>query len=136
MKTLKIIGKIFLWILGYAVINTAIKMANRHNELYIYYFGIFIIGMIITCIIYRNSILRFFQRAILWVQSHPKPKRLFIWGTTLWTVFVPLFVWIAEPFGGYMGDDEWVSFCKLLFIPPIAIIVGYWSYKKLVDVED
>lgn len=49
--------------------------------------------------------------------------RLFVAGSASWVLAVAAYVFVAEPFGGYIDSREWTIMLKWLFVPPVLAAV-------------
>lgn len=58
--------------------------------------------------------------------------RAMVSGSLLWAVLVLTFVYLFEPYGRYMSNNEWVHVLKIIVFFPGAIWASYFVYTKVV----
>lgn len=66
-----------------------------------------------------------------------REMRLYVAGGASWLLLVSGYVFVAEPFGSYISDSEWMTIFKWLFVPPVLALVVRglfrWATKKDAD---
>ncbi|WP_372072009.1 hypothetical protein P7L75_27955 [Tistrella mobilis] len=66
-----------------------------------------------------------------------REMRLYVAGGASWLLLVSGYVFVAEPFGSYISDSEWMTIFKWMFVPPVLALVVRrlfrWANKKDTD---
>lgn len=66
-----------------------------------------------------------------------REMRLYVAGGASWVLLVLGYVFVAEPFGSYISDSEWMTIFKWLFVPPVLALVVRglfrWASKRDAD---
>ena len=74
--------------------------------------------------------LRNFDRLL----SENRNVKLALAGAVSWFILVVGYVFVAQPFGTYWGDDEWAAFWRWLLIPPVVLLavggVALWGLSR------
>lgn len=69
---------------------------------------------------------------------HNRRRRLVIAAGLSWAILVSALVFLAEPYGSYMNNDDWVNFWSWMFVPPLIFFFIFyifsWATKE--DVND
>lgn len=58
-------------------------------------------------------------------------KRIIFFGSVIWIIAVLYFVFLFEPFGKYLSDENWLNTFKIMIYGPFIMIVGYFLYIKI-----
>jgi hypothetical protein len=61
-----------------------------------------------------------------------KSWRLAFFGAVVWVLAVALFVFLLEPYGGYMNDDEMLHMLSVVFMPAVLALALFWLYERYV----
>ena len=59
-------------------------------------------------------------------------KRVLIVGCIFWSVVALAFVFIFEPYGNYVSEQEWLQVAKIIVFPIMVAIVGCFLYFKVI----
>ena len=58
--------------------------------------------------------------------------RALVVAPAFWTACVGVFVWLFEPYGGYMSSSDYTHMYKVMLFPPLLLAAGSIVYFKLV----
>lgn len=63
-----------------------------------------------------------------------REMRLYVAGGASWLLLVLGYVFVAEPFGYYIGEDDWITIFKWLLVPPVLALavrcLFRWAVRK------
>ncbi len=65
-------------------------------------------------------------------QRQSKEFRVWAFGSFFWVVGTLLFVWLAEPYGGIMYDDEVRQMWGVMIVPPLFLGAVWFGYERFV----
>jgi hypothetical protein len=66
------------------------------------------------------------------IKKLSKSWRLAIFGGVAWVLAVAVFVFLFEPYGSYMRDDDMMHMLSVMFMPTSLALGLYWIYDRLI----
>lgn len=58
-------------------------------------------------------------------------KRIIFFGSIIWIIAVLSFVFLFEPYGNNLSDENWLNTFKITIYGPFIMVVGYFLYIKI-----
>ena len=58
--------------------------------------------------------------------------RLLLAGPVFWMVVVIAYVFVFEPFGYRVSEDEWLLVAKIVLFPTAVLWSGVWLFKRFI----
>ena len=68
-------------------------------------------------------------------RKRSKGFRAWAFGSFSWAMGTLLFVWLVEPYGSRMHDDEVWHVFNVMIVPPLFLGALWFGYKRFVDIE-
>lgn len=120
------IKTILVWyILPAVFLGTIVKFLGSGIAIPIVILGIAVLGFAsLMTYAYRSEISTMYKGLSL-------TTRRIIWGCGIWLILVLGFVLAFNPFG-YMYEENWHTVWKVVFLPPLFLVFGYYSYQRMV----
>lgn len=66
------------------------------------------------------------------IRKLSKSWRLAIFGAAAWVLGVAVFVFLFQPYGRYMRDDDMLHMLSVMFMPTVLALGLYWVYERYV----
>ncbi len=63
-------------------------------------------------------------------------SRVLIVGSIFWMLAALGFVFIFKPYGNYVSELEWWQVAKIIVLPIVVTVVGYFLYSKVIQQKD
>jgi len=63
-------------------------------------------------------------------------NRVLLTGSVFWALVVLTFVFMFEPYGGYVSDTDWWQVVKIIVFPPVVAAAGHFLYVKFIKQEN
>ena len=64
-----------------------------------------------------------------------KAFRVWVFGSFFWAVGTLLYIWLVEPYGSRMNDDEVWHMFSVMIVPPLFLGAVWFGYKRFVDLQ-
>lgn len=66
------------------------------------------------------------------VKQLSKRWRLALFCSAAWVLAVALFVFLFQPYGSYMRNDDMLHMLSVMFMPTVLALGLYWAYEKYI----
>ncbi|MBW3528645.1 hypothetical protein KO533_19025 [Shewanella sp. NKUCC05_KAH] len=83
-------------------------------------------------VLFCNDSDSFGGRLITKFWSASPAARALVVAPAFWIACVGVFVWLFEPYGGYMSSSDYTHMYKVMLFPPLLLAAGSIVYFKLV----